>query len=138
MKYVPNLIPERYRVEVINPEEHHHVPVRHNFFYWLSLIVGILILGVSLLYIMQPYAAIPLALAGLSIFPFSYRYLEKVLRFKFTPALKAAFITIVVLVSFQLAYISATSNRAGEEHERVLKEKAKKVQRLEDEFVNTY
>jgi|SRR6478735_2116539 len=138
MKYVPGLIPERYRVEIKNPGEQHVQSHKHGLLYWLSLLSGILILGVSLFYITRPYVAIPLMLAGLSIFPFSYRYIENLLVFKFTPLLKTIFILIVVVISFQLAYFSASQQRAGTEHLRIQKEKEAMKKKREDDFVNTY
>src|SRR6478609_598462 len=138
MKYVPGLIPERYRVEIKNSVGQPVKGQRPSLLYWLSLVGGIAILGISILYIGKPYVAIPMALAGLSIFPFSYRYIENLLVFKFTPLLKSIFIIIVMVISFQLAYFSATKERAGQEHLRILQEKEAQRKKREDDFVNAY
>ncbi|WP_456311834.1 tetratricopeptide repeat protein [Pseudomonas shirazensis] len=131
MKYVPNLIPEEYKVlkHYFKVNKHHSKKNKYSldFLRWLG---GIFFILFALLSLKHPLLTLLLGFLGFIISPTGHNWVEKKFQFKLTTKIKSVLASSILLFSLPLLvhYISVDKKEA---HLAKLKSEKEKKERVE-------
>jgi tetratricopeptide (TPR) repeat protein len=138
MKYVPNLIPSKSRVDLDLEFESVQKPaINQSIWFILSFVGSVPFLLAALMFIVPRFwQSLLLLVIGLALLPRGHRWIEEKLRFKFTWLIKTVFLSLLIVILIPVSQNYTDYYRGIEEKEQLEKTRqaeAELQKRLEEE-----